>query len=86
MEKIQIESVHLAELSTKLKIGPEDYENYLREEHKYLAGLRTKPANEQAQAEYMELLFDLDSLQSYHCLQDDFFPALVVKVRRSPSI
>ena len=62
LEKIQIESVHLAELSTKLKIGPEDYENYLMEERKYLAGLRTEPANEQGQAEYMELLFDLDSL------------------------
>ena len=63
LEKIRIESVHLAELSTKLKIGLEDYENYLREERKYLAGLRTEPANEQAQAEYMGLLFDLDSLQ-----------------------
>ena len=63
LEKIRIESVHLAELSTKLKIGLEDYENYLREERKYLAGLRTEPAHEQAQAEYMELLFDLDSLQ-----------------------
>lgn len=62
LEKIQIESVHLAELSTKLKIGPEDYENYLMEERKYLAGLRTEPANEHAQAKYMELLFDLDSL------------------------
>ena len=63
LEKIQIESVHLAELSTKLKIGPEDYEIYLREECKYLAGLRVEPTNEQSQAEYMELLFDLDSLQ-----------------------
>ena len=62
MEKIEIESVRLAELSTKLKIGPEDYENYLQEERKYLAGLRTEPENEQGQAEYMELLFDLDSL------------------------
>ena len=62
MEKIQIESGYLAELSTKLKIGPEYYENYLREERKYLAGLRTEPENEQAQAAYMELLFDLDSL------------------------
>ena len=62
MEKIQIESAHLAELSTKLKIGPEDYENYLTEERKYLAGLRTEPTIEQAHAEYMELLFDLDSL------------------------
>ena len=62
LEKIEIESVRLAELSTKLKIGPEDYENYLQEERKYLAGLRTEPENEQGQAEYMELLFDLDSL------------------------
>ena len=62
LEKIQIESACLAELSTKLKIGPEDYENYLREERKYLAGICTEPANEQAQVKYMELLFDLDSL------------------------
>ena len=62
MEKIQIKSAHLAELSTKLKIGLEDYENYLMEERKYLAGLLTEPTIEQAHAEYMELLFDLDSL------------------------
>ncbi|PPQ92071.1 hypothetical protein CVT25_007241, partial [Psilocybe cyanescens] len=63
LEKIQIDSPHLAQLLTQLKIGQEDYENYLKSERKYLAGLRMEPAEEQASAEYMEHLFDLSSLK-----------------------
>lgn len=63
LEKIDIDSPRLAELSVQLNIGAEDYENYLISERRYLAGLRTEPENEQAQVEYMELLFDLDLLK-----------------------
>lgn len=61
LEIIQIDSPHLAELSNKLGIGEDDYEKYLKNEQDYLASLRTEPAEEQAQGEYMELLFELDT-------------------------
>ena len=63
LEIIQIQSPHLAELSQKLGAGEDDYENYLRKECDYLASLRSEPADEQAQAEYMELLFELDTMK-----------------------
>ena len=63
LEIIQIDSPHLAELSRKLGVGEDDYENYLKNERDYLASLRSEPAEEQAQAEYMELLFELDTMK-----------------------
>lgn len=63
LEIIQIDSPHLAELSNKLGLGGDDYENYLKNERDYLASLRSEPAEEQAQAEYMELLFELDTMK-----------------------
>ena len=63
LEIIQIDSPHLAELSNKLGVGKDDYENYLQSERDYLASLRSEPAEEQAQAEYMELLFELDLMK-----------------------
>ena len=63
LEIIQIDSPHLAELSRKLGVGEDDYENYLKSERDYLASLRSEPAEEQAQAEYMELLFELDTMK-----------------------
>jgi hypothetical protein len=63
LEIIQIDSPRLAELSKKLGIGKDDYENYLKNERDYLASLRSEPAEEQAQMEYMELLFELDTMK-----------------------
>ena len=63
LEIIQIDSPHLAELSNKLGVGKDDYENYLQSERDYLASLHSEPAEEQAQAEYMELLFELDLMK-----------------------
>jgi hypothetical protein len=63
LEIIQINSPHLAELSQKLGVGGDDYENYLKNERDYLAGLCSEPAEEQAHAEYMELLFELDTMK-----------------------
>ena len=60
LEIIQIDSPRLAELSVQLGVGEQDYENYLINERNYLASLQSEPAEEQAQAEYMELLFELD--------------------------
>ena len=63
LEIIEINSPLLAELSIKLGVAEDDYENYLNNERDYLASLRSEPAEEQAQAEYMELLFELDTLK-----------------------
>ena len=63
LEIIYINSPHLAELSIKLGVGEDNYENYLKNKRDYLAGLRSEPAEEQAQAEYMELLFELDTMK-----------------------
>ena len=63
LEIIQINSPHLAELSKKLGVGEYDYENYLKNEHDYLASLRSELAEEQAWVEYMELLFELDTMK-----------------------
>ncbi|PPQ90574.1 hypothetical protein CVT25_007130, partial [Psilocybe cyanescens] len=63
LERIEIDTPRLAELSAKLNIGAADYERYLKSERKYLAGLRAEPANKLAKATYMELLFDLDLLK-----------------------
>ena len=64
LDIIQIDSPRLAELSQKLGADKDDYENYLKQERDYLASsLRSEPADEQAQAEYMELLFELDTMK-----------------------
>lgn len=63
LEKIAIYAPRLAELSSKLEVGADDFEIYLKCERTYLAGLSTEPADEQAKGEYMELLFDLDLLK-----------------------
>ena len=63
LERIQIDTPHLAALSTKLGIGGEDYERYLEMERTYLMGLRTEPQEVKATAEYMEQLFELNNLR-----------------------
>ena len=40
LEQIQIDTPQLATLSTRLGIGPDDFERYLEEEWAYLTGLR----------------------------------------------
>ena len=63
LEIIQINSPHLAELSKKLGVGEDNYENYLKSECDYLASLHSELAEEQAWLEYMELLFELDTMK-----------------------
>ena len=63
LEIIQINSPHLAEMSKKLGVSEDNYENYLKNERDYLASLHSEPAEEQAWVEYMELLFELDMMK-----------------------
>ena len=63
LEIIQINSPHLVELSKKLGVGEDNYKNYLKNECDYLASLHSELAEEQARAEYMELLFELDMMK-----------------------
>jgi len=63
LERIQIDTLCLVALSTKLGISGEDYERYLELEHAYLMGLRTEPQEVKAMADYMEQLFELDNLR-----------------------
>ena len=63
LEPIQINTPCLAALSMKLGISREDYKCYLELEYAYLMGLRTKPQEVKAMADYMEQLFELDNLR-----------------------
>jgi hypothetical protein len=63
LERIQIDTPQLAALSTRLGIGPDDFERYLEEERAYLTGLRQEPEGVKETADYMDLLFELDDLQ-----------------------
>ena len=63
LEPIQINTPCLAALSMKLGISREDYKCYLKLECAYLMGLRTKPQEVKAMADYMEQLFELDNLR-----------------------
>lgn len=63
LERIQIDAPQLAALSTRLEIGPDDFERYLEEERAYLTGLRYEREGVKETADYMDLLFELDDLQ-----------------------
>ncbi|KAJ3499863.1 hypothetical protein NLJ89_g10044 [Agrocybe chaxingu] len=63
LEKISIETPHLAALSIKRGLTGADYERFLESERKYLAELCEEPESVQDTADYMELLFDLDKLK-----------------------
>ncbi|PPQ93513.1 hypothetical protein CVT25_005214 [Psilocybe cyanescens] len=56
LEKIQIDLPCLTQLLMQLKINQEDYKKYLKSECKYLAGLHTEPAEEQASTEYIVIV------------------------------
>ena len=53
----------LATLSSRLGIGPDDFEHYLEEERAYLTGLRHEREGVKETADYMDLLFELDDLR-----------------------
>ena len=63
LERIKIDTPQLAALSTRLGIGPDDFERYLEEERAYLTGLRNEREGVKETADYMDLLFELDDLQ-----------------------
>jgi hypothetical protein len=63
LERIKIDTPQLAALTTRLGIGPDDFERYLEEERAYLTGLRHEREDVKETADYMDLLFDLDDLQ-----------------------
>ena len=53
----------LATLSSRLGIGPDDFEHYLEEERAYLTGLRHEREGVKETADYIDLLFELDDLR-----------------------
>ena len=63
LERIEIDTPRLAALSTKLRIGSDEYEQYLDLERAYLAALQTEPEDVKATVDYMEHLFELDNLR-----------------------
>jgi hypothetical protein len=63
LERIEIDSPQLAALSSRLEIGPDDFERYLEEERAYLTGLRHERADVKETADYMDLLFELNDFR-----------------------